>query len=201
MARFLDKAYDVGSVDETRDLYDAWAESYDDELTAQGYVTPKRVAEALAAHAPLGAPILDMGCGTGLSGLALRRAGFETIDGADLSEEMLEGARAKGVYRALRQVDPDDPMGPVEPGDYATIAAIGVIGVGAAPLSLFDEIMLALGTGALFGFSFNDHALADPAYTEKVAEWSDHAEVVHDTHGPHIPGIGLESRVWVLRKR
>ena len=197
---YLSKAYDVSTTEETRDLYDEWASTYDEELVLQGYATPKRIAAALARHVPLDAPVLDMGCGTGLSGLALMDEGFETVDGADLSEEMLEEARAKGIYRHLREVDPDDPMGPVSPGDYAAIVACGVIGAGAAPLTLFDHIMHALGAGGHFAFSFNDHALADPAYEEKVLEWSDHAEVVHDATGEHIPGIGLNSRIWVMRK-
>ena len=200
MSGFLDKAYGISTTEETRELYDDWADSYDRELTSQGYATPRRIAEALARHVPLNAPVLDMGCGTGLSGMALENAGFATIDGADLSEEMLEEAKAKGIYRALREVDPDDPLGPVSPGDYAAIVACGVIGAGAAPLSLFDQCMHALAPSGHFAFSFNDHALADPAYEEKVVEWSDHAEVVHDAEGEHIPGIGLRSRVWVMRK-
>jgi len=60
-------------VNETLDVYADWAESYDADVTERGYVTPARIAEALM---PLLAdddrPVLDYGCGTGLSGRGWR---------------------------------------------------------------------------------------------------------------------------------
>ena len=80
--KFLDKVYDARTADETRELYDAWSASYEAEVAENGYATPGRCAEALAKHlTDKDAPILDFGCGTGLSGLALKLAGFTTIDG------------------------------------------------------------------------------------------------------------------------
>ena len=98
MTKFLDKAYKARDAASTRALYDDWAASYEAEVAENGYATPARCAEALKGQtADMSAPILDFGCGTGLSGLALKLAGFETIDGVDLSAEMLEGARSKSV--------------------------------------------------------------------------------------------------------
>ena len=121
---FLDKVYGVTGAAETRALYDAWSDSYEAEIGRNGYATPERCARALAAHMPdKTPPVLDFGCGTGLSGLALRLAGFDTIDGRDLSPGMLARARDKGVYRDLRVIGPEEDM----PGGYAAIAAIGVV--------------------------------------------------------------------------
>ncbi len=73
--KFLDKVYDAKGTDETRALYDDWAASYDAEIAENGYATPRRCAEALAGFATdPSLPVLDFGCGTGLSGLALRAA-------------------------------------------------------------------------------------------------------------------------------
>ncbi|HEX3721751.1 MAG TPA: class I SAM-dependent methyltransferase [Nitrolancea sp.] len=44
---------------------------------------------------------VDLGCGTGRTGVWLRRHGVATIDGVDLTPEMLALAQAKGVYRWL----------------------------------------------------------------------------------------------------
>ncbi len=64
--KFLSQAY--SAPEDTRDLYAAWAKSYDDELSNNGYVTPERCANALAKHSvSLAAPILDFGCGTRLT--------------------------------------------------------------------------------------------------------------------------------------
>ena len=200
---YLDKAYGDRDAAETRALYDGWASSYEEELGQHGYVTPTRCAEALAKHsADLEAPVLDFGCGTGLSGAALAKAGFITIDGVDLSADMLAQANGKGVYRVLRHIEAGEDVRH-RPGDYAAIAAIGVIGAGAAPISAFDGIMKGLGSGGLFVFSFNDHALSDPAYEARVNEWVDSgsATLLHREHGDHIPGIDLKAVVYVLEKK
>lgn len=199
---FLDKVYGARNADETRALYDDWAASYDAEVAGNGYATPARCAEALFAQMPEPqAPILDFGCGTGLSGLALRAAGFEVIDGMDLSAEMLAQARAKGVYRNLTQIAPEADL-PIRPGDYRALAAIGVIGPGAAPISVFDQLMHALGPGSLLVFSFNDHALADHHNEGRLNEWLDcgAARLKFSDYGDHLPGMDLKSKVYVLEK-
>ncbi|MEL6449692.1 MAG: methyltransferase domain-containing protein [Pseudomonadota bacterium] len=200
MTKFLDKAYQARDAASTRTLYDDWAASYEAEVAENGYATPARCAEALKAQvSDLSAPVLDFGCGTGLSGLALKLAGFAAIDGVDLSAEMLDGARAKGVYRSLAQIDAG---GDLPPGPYTAMAAIGVIGAGAAPISVLHTLMRALPRGGHLVFSFNDHALQDPANEGGVAEWTDcgAARLLFKEYGPHLPGIDLKSTVYVLEK-
>ncbi|WP_415920728.1 class I SAM-dependent DNA methyltransferase [Tateyamaria sp. SN6-1] len=200
MTTFLDKAYTARDATATRALYDDWAASYEAEVAENGYATPARCAEALKSFVDdPAAPILDFGCGTGLSGLALKLAGFDTIDGVDLSTEMLNAAAAKGVYRDLQTID----AGAALPrSDYTAIAAIGVIGAGAAPIDVLHLLMRALPSGGRLVFSFNDHALEDPANEAGIAEWTDcaAARLLFKEHGPHLPGIDLGSTVYVLEK-
>jgi predicted TPR repeat methyltransferase len=199
---FLSKAYTARTGEQTRRLYDDWAATYEAEVGENGYATPRRCAEALAAHLDdKSLPVLDFGCGTGLSGLAFRRAGFETLDGVDLSADMLEKAAAKGIYRRLDRIEPGaEPLH--RPGDYAAIAAVGVIGAGAAPVAVFDQIMDSLAPGGLMVFSFNDHALEDPANEAAVAAWtdSDRACERFREYGDHLPGIGIGSTVYVVER-
>ena len=199
---FLDKAYQARDADSTRKLYDDWAASYEAEVAENGYATPPRCAEALANLTDdMAAPILDFGCGTGLSGLALKAAGFEVIDGLDLSADMLAVAREKSIYRALHQIEADDPL-PHSPGDYSAIAAIGVIGAGAAPIAVFDTLMSGLASGNRIVLSFNDHALEDPANEAKLQAHIDagNARMLFKEYGDHLPGIGIKSNVYVLEK-
>ena len=200
---YLRQVYEIDEPAEVRDYYDAWANSYDAELIANGYASPARVAAALATSATdLAAPVLDYGCGTGMSGEALIAAGFSVLDGADPSAEMLRVAEAKGVYRSLVQLDLDADGPPFESGTYAVVAAIGLIGPGAAPLELFDQLLDLVGDGGLFGVSFNEHALNDPAYAAKLEQQraDGMAEVVFEELGPHLPGLGIRSTVYVLRR-
>ena len=196
---YLDKIYDAPDQEAKQNIYAEWSKSYDAELTSSGYATPARCAKALHRVATdFGMPVLDLGCGTGLSGEALKAEGFTTIDGLDPSAEMLEEAKAKGVYRNVEVMDTNAPL----PADYAAIAAIGVVGSGAAPLSLLDEIIEALIPGAKTVFSFNDHTLEDPAYAAHVQRYIDDGVVreLFREHGPHLPAENIGATVYVLEK-
>ena len=199
---FLSKAYLARDAAGTRKLYDDWAASYEVEVGENGYATPGRCAAALAdALGDLDQPILDFGCGTGLSGLALKLAGFSIIDGVDLSADMLAQARAKDLYRRLRQIDAGETLGH-SPGDYAAIAAIGVIGAGAAPITVLDSLMEGLARGGKLVLSFNDHALEEPANEGKIQSYLEAgtAQLLFKDYGDHLPGIGIKSNVYVLEK-
>lgn len=200
--RFLDQAYGVGSPAETRELYRQWAKTYDDEVRANGYVSPARVAAAMAEEvADKGAPLLDLGCGTGLSGEAFAEAGFSVIDGTDFSAEMLEVARAKGIYRKLVKGDLAQPI-PARPGDYGNIAAVGVFSPGHAPADMIDGVFALLPEGGCFGFTLNDHALDEKVYEERVRALCEGgaAEIAFSRYGPHLTRRAIQAKVLVLRK-
>ncbi len=200
---FLDRAYGLSTGAQTREHYRAWAASYDAEVLANGYVTPQRCAEALRALvADRDAPILDIGCGTGLSGEALRSAGFRTIDGTDFSAEMLDVARGKdGLYRSLTLGNVEEPL-PGAAGDYAHMAAIGVFSPGHAPAGLIDAVLARLPAGGCFVFSLNDHALADASYNTAIdaVVGARLGEVAFREYGPHLPARNLQCDVVVMRR-
>jgi predicted TPR repeat methyltransferase len=200
---FLDNAYTVETPDETKAFYNDWASTYEAEIKANGYATPTRCAEALAAFAlEKETPVLDLGCGTGLSGEALRAAGFSTIDGTDFSEDMLVHAERKlGLYRKLTRGDLTTPL-PAEPGEYDHVAAIGVFSPSHAPAAMIDRVLDLLPAGGLFTFSLNDHALEDPSFEQRIeaVTGAGTAEVVFREYGEHLPGHGLKALVYVLMK-
>ena len=199
---FLRSVYDLDNQAATDAYYTAWAATYDEELTRNGYRSPERCAEALTGFVDTATPVLDVGCGTGISGLALAKVGYSDISGQDVNAEMLEHARALMLYRALWVADPEDPF-PFDVGTYGAIAAIGVIGVGAAPASLLGQSLAALSPGGHLVFSYNDHALGTREYRDALddAVTGDLAERVFEERGPHIEGLGTFSTVYVLRRR
>lgn len=87
-------------------LFDQYAPRFDAALTEKlGYRGPEILMRALShtgfAHA---ARALDLGCGTGLMGEALR-ARCTVLEGVDLSAGMLERARRRGLYDRLEKAD------------------------------------------------------------------------------------------------
>lgn len=200
--RFLDKAYGIDRPELTQALYADWSESYDAEVRDNGYVTPERCAKALAHCASaLDAPLLDVGCGTGLSGAAFRQAGFTCIDGCDFSPQMLDQAKAKNVYRSLMHTSAEEPF-PFKAGAYTHMAAVGVLLPGHAPATMITDILRLLPKNGLFVFSLNDHALEDESYQWTINSHYDcgTAAVEFKEHGTHLPKAGMRSMVYVLRK-
>ena len=198
---FLNIAYDQGGSD-SRDLYAKWSKTYDSEVYSNGYVKPQRCAKVLTQFSSdLKTPLLDYGCGTGFSGEALKTEGFTTIQGCDISKEMLALADEKSIYSVLKYFDPDKAP-EIAAGMFHAIAAIGVISVGAAPPSTFDLIIELLAPKGLFFFSFNDHALADPSFKAKVKEYTDSSriELLFKEYGDYQHGVCLKSNVYVLKK-
>ncbi len=168
--KFLEDIYEIASGKPMRDACNLWADQYDQDLEAQGYRTPTRVALALARHLKdKHAPILGFACGTGLSGQALRQAGFTGIDGVDLSEKMLRKALAKGIYRSLAPCSLEAPFESVSE-DHQAIAAVGAIGAGAAPIECLTIAIDHLPLGGIFCVSLNDHTLKDPRFEAVIAE-------------------------------
>jgi predicted TPR repeat methyltransferase len=196
---FTARLWTPRSVEETRAIYSDWAKDYDADVTGAGYETPARLARAMAAAgADRSAPVLDFGCGTGLSGQALADEGFTTIDGTDITPEMVEVARGLGLYRDLRVTEAGMPPSP----GYSAIAATGVVSLGAAPPETLQDILDALPPGGLLAVSYNDATLADSRYTDAMARaTATSAELVSEEHGPHLRAKDMESTVYVLRKR
>lgn len=93
-------------VGELQDYYDRWSAQYDSDLEALGYEAPKVAALTLAQYnLDSESAVLDVGCGTGLTGQALFEKGFKNITGLDISNASLELASAKNCYRQLTQGD------------------------------------------------------------------------------------------------
>lgn len=201
--RFLDSAYDLGDTDATKQFYRKWADTYDDEVAGEGYITPNRCAEALAQFASdPDQPILDLGCGTGLSGVALRAAGFRVVDGTDFSDEMLRIARQRNIYRRTFSHNLADPL-PLPVASVSNAVAAGVISPAHAPPAAIDHVIEVLVPGGVFVFSLNDHARKAPAFEGRVHSWVDSgvADLLLRENGPHLPGIQMKAMVYALRKR
>lgn len=198
----LSRAYQLDGPEATIHYYDDWADTYDDELQSNGYVTPFRCAEALAQYASdFEIPVLDIGCGTGVSGKALKKSGFSNINGADVSERMLNKAVEQNIYKDTWLMDPENPF-PFNNGTYAAITAVGVIGTGAAPVQVLYAATGKITSGGLFVLSLNDHALAASEFPNAIEDCQQHHgfEMLFNEYGPHITGKDMKSRVYVLRK-
>jgi predicted TPR repeat methyltransferase len=93
-------------------LFDGYAPRFEQSLLGLGYRVPGLVRRMVERHWPdvaagaakLG-PVLDLGCGTGLVGVALADLLGGPLTGIDLSRGMLEQGATKHLYAKLRQAE------------------------------------------------------------------------------------------------
>jgi SAM-dependent methyltransferase len=90
-----------------REGYGEWARTY--EQTVQDEMDLRLLDRLASVDWPSQRAVLDLACGTGRIGAWLRgRCPAAAIDGVDMTPEMLDVARARGVYRTLRLADVAD---------------------------------------------------------------------------------------------
>ncbi|MGE0653859.1 MAG: methyltransferase domain-containing protein [Alphaproteobacteria bacterium] len=114
-----------GSDDYIEYLFDAFAPYYDHNMRDElHYQAPEllhaAVAERFAGRTDLS--VLDLGCGTGLSGVPFR-AIAKRLTGGDLSALMVEKARERGIYDDLHVAELTAFLGAEAPDAYDLVMA------------------------------------------------------------------------------
>lgn len=158
----LEDAYGLETPEDSRRLYRDWASTYDDTFIAKhGYTYHEAMAELFAERASANdQPILDLGCGTGAAGEALRRVGQWTVDGADISPEMMAIAAAKtdadglSIYRHTLEVDLTQPLS-LDDDSFGAIVSTGMFTHGHVGHEAFDELHRIARPGSLFAIGVN----------------------------------------------
>jgi predicted TPR repeat methyltransferase len=136
-------------------LFDDYAPRFDKHLVEKlGYRAPALIADALSAVAPgrRFASGLDLGCGTGLMGEALRGR-VDHLTGVDLSPAMIAKARERSAYDELVVGDAAALLTRKRGQAFDLIvAADSLVYIGdLAPL--FGAVATALSARGLFAFS------------------------------------------------
>jgi predicted TPR repeat methyltransferase len=137
-----------------RELFDQFAPRFEAELGGLEYQTPALLAALLerAGVAPARRlRVLDLGCGTGLSGAAL--APFaRRLEGLDLSPRMLAEARKRGLYDALHEADLLDWL-PRQAARFDLVVAADVLNYLGELAPALAAIHGALAPGGVAAFS------------------------------------------------
>jgi predicted TPR repeat methyltransferase len=143
------------SPDQVRAYYDGWAGGYDESLGAWGYDAPERGAQLLVGMLRIGrepadgVTVLDAGCGTGLTGVALRAAGFTgRLVGVDLSPASLDHAAARSVYDELGVADLQEPLA-LGDGAVGALLCVGVLTYVPDTAAIWREFARVVGPGGV----------------------------------------------------
>ncbi|MCF6371113.1 methyltransferase [Rhizobium halophilum] len=143
-------------------LFDDYAERFDEALVERlNYRIPEDLARMIADKAPFRLTV-DLGCGTGLLGAAIRHM-TDHLEGFDLSANMLAKAEQKAIYDYLSEADlnlPAEAAGLFGPGrptfraDLVTAADV-LIYLGSLE-TVMPLVADLLSTGGHFAFSVEE---------------------------------------------
>ncbi len=166
----LDDAYSLRSASDVKRLYDRWADTFEAGfITDHGYIYHLHVVNLFVANTGPGEPgdgsphdwaVLDVGCGTGIGGVELRKHRPWPIDGLDLSPEMLAKAAEKldadgqPVYRRLYEANVLEPL-ELGPGGYGGVVSIGTFTHGHVGPQAIDQLVSLVRPGGLLSLGIN----------------------------------------------
>ncbi len=135
-------------------LFDQYATYYDKHLTQYlAYQAPQKLYQAVYEETQIDQPewiILDLGCGTGLCGVAFKNMARRLI-GIDLSKEMIAVARKKNIYDELEVTDIESALDQYH--DNNLITAADVLTYIGDCSSIFSKLHQALAPSGLFAFT------------------------------------------------
>ena len=197
-------AYEAaGDVERLESRFDAWAELYDDDVsTLLDWQGPVQAVKATMRHVPQTARILDAGAGTGLVGKILAENGYTDIVAVDLSQNMLELAEAKGVYRALLKADLTERQKFVS-GSFDAVMSVGTSGYVSGPV--IAEFARITAPGGHIVFTISDARYSEGGFDAEIAALARNGSVRIVETGPEFAAIPRAdadhmARVRVLQK-
>lgn len=150
-----------------RQLFDDMAGNFDAYLVGNlGYHIPEILSQALIAELqpnPHSLDVLDLGCGTGLFGMTFQTFS-RRLTGVDLSEKMLDQARAKGIYAVLAATSLDDYMRDAQDASADLVVATDVFVYVGELHALFQQVRRVLRPDGAFAFSVESSTENDADY-------------------------------------
>lgn len=193
-----------------RETFDTFASSFDEWLVNElDYRVPTRLAALVRERTgPRTLDILDLGCGTGLCGVALQ-GHIASLTGVDLSPEMLDESRKRGLYDRLELAEIGAWLGAAPDAAFDLVLAADVFIYSGDIGAVFANVARCLREGGLFAFSVESCTGADwrllPA--GRYAQSREYLERLIAAHGfaavrtePLTIRKGIQGEIWLLER-
>ena len=167
--------YKLKTTKEVMKYYDGWGDKYDQEMVDWNYTGPKETVEVFIKYTPnKKIRIYDAGCGTGLVGIELKKYDYLNIDGADLSEKLLDLV-PKGYYKNLEQTDLNKPI-KVANDQYDAVMCVGTFTFGHVKPHALNEFIRITKNKGLICFTINEGIYEEYGFDKKIKELSDNSQ-------------------------
>ncbi len=200
---FITEAYSLKDKEGMIGFYDKWAQEYDEQMLGKGYESPQRIAQILDDYLlEYDIAVLDIGCGTGLTGKHIKSTGISRLDGMDISAEMVEVARSRHIYRDLFVADVNLPL-EIPDNSYDAAISSGTFThghVGSEPLL---EIFRIIKPGGLLACTIHFELWHDRGFDATFAKMIGNHEIqcLALREGPFYENAANEGWFCIYQKR
>ena len=163
--------YKLKTTKEVMKYYDEWGEEnkYDKDMVDWNYTGPKETVNVFKKYAfEKNIKIFDAGCGTGLVGVELKKFGYENIDGADLSQKLLDLV-PNGYYDKLEQIDLNKKL-KIKNNFYDALMCVGTFTFGHVKPPALNEFIRIVKNKGLICFTINEGIYEEYGFDKKIEE-------------------------------
>ena len=153
---------------ELQEVYKKWASIYDhDNDDVLGTVSQPNSVQIFNKYiTDNNQKIIDVGCGTGLVGLELKKLGYTNFDGIDISKEMIDIAIDRG-YKSLLLGNLNNSL-PIESNSYDAALCVGVFTHGHVGPSRLKELTRIIKSQGLVCFTVNEDVYKSYGFDEVI---------------------------------
>ena len=163
--------YKLKTTKEVMEYYDEWGKEnkYDKDMVDWNYTGPKETVDVFKKYAfEKNIKIFDAGCGTGLVGVELKKFGYENIDGADLSQKLLDLVPS-GYYNKLEQIDLNKKL-KTKNNFYDALMCVGTFTFGHVKPPALNEFIRIVKNKGLICFTINEGIYEEYGFDKKIEE-------------------------------
>lgn len=189
-----------------QELYQFWAERYDDEMPRIDYNYTEPMKSAFVkSKIKTDAKILDAACGTGYPTMALHEMGYTDLHGIDYSVEMIREADKKNIYKSLTVADLINPMS-FATNTFDVVMCVGFLASGHMGSEPLDEFIRVIKPGGHLICSIGVNIFETDGFDKKVQQLQDDNIIQIDHVSDSflvVPNANFgtaKSKMWVIKK-
>ena len=171
MSKKLKDAYSLNSLEDTINLYKAWSKNYDCDFAQNNYYkSPQNVVKYFLKYSRKGdSPILDVGAGTGLISIHLKKYSSSILHAIDISKEMLDQAEQKKSYEKIIVADLNQKL-KIADNVYGAILSAGTFTHGHLGPNIFGELLRIVKPGGLFVITIHEEVFLKNGFKKALEQ-------------------------------
>lgn len=182
-------------------IYNEWAHTYEDYVNNLKYIGPISLCKQLYNYIDISKmsniKILDFGCGTGLLGKEIKHKFNNlkfTLDGIDISEEMIRVCKSKNIYNNIWKKNLfTEKLSLSKLNYYDIIISCGVFLEGHVSFDMVDILLNYTKISGILVFTFRESfKKKNLSKFNKYITLNPRLEIRHECNVEYLPQVGCK---------